>query len=66
MRFLVRDRSNDKLIGIFALGDPVFNLKARDEWIGWDVNDRRDRLVHVMDAFVVGAVPPYAQLAQGR
>lgn len=40
MRFLVRDRQNGKLIGIFALGDPVFNLQCRDQWIGWDVNDR--------------------------
>jgi hypothetical protein len=28
IRYLVRDRNNGKLIGIFALGDPVFNLKA--------------------------------------
>jgi hypothetical protein len=66
MRYLVRDRNNGKLIGILALGDPVFNLKARDKWIGWDVNDRRVRLVHVMDAYVVGAVPPYAQLLGGK
>ena len=66
MRFLVRDRSNGKLIGIFALGDPVFNLQARDKWIGWDVNDRRARLVNVMDAYVVGAVPPYSQLLGGK
>jgi hypothetical protein len=66
MRFLVRDRSNGKLIGLFALGDPVFNLKARDTWIGWDVNDRRARLVNVMDAYVVGAVPPYSQLLGGK
>lgn len=66
MRFLVRDRSNGKLIGVFALGDPVFNLRARDEWIGWSVEDRRERLVHVMDAYVVGSVPPYAQLLGGK
>jgi len=66
MRFLVRDRQNGKLIGIFALGDPVFNLQCRDQWIGWDVNDRRARLVHVMDAYVVGAVPPYTQLLGGK
>jgi hypothetical protein len=66
MRFLVRDRSNNKLIGIFALGDPVFNLQCRDRWIGWDVNDRRSRLVNVMDAYVLGAVPPYNQLLGGK
>lgn len=66
LRFLVRDRANGKLIGIFALTDPVFNLQARDTWIGWDVDDRRQRLVHVMDAHVVGAVPPYSSLLGGK
>jgi hypothetical protein len=66
MRYLVRDRSNGKLIGIFALGDPVFNLRARDEWIGWDVNHRRANLVHLMDAYVLGSVPPYSYLLGGK
>jgi hypothetical protein len=66
MRFLVRDRHNDRLIGLFALGDPVFNLNARDSWIGWKHDDRSERLVHVMDAYVVGAVPPYSRLIGGK
>lgn len=66
MRYLVRDRSNGKLIGIFALADPVFNLRARDEWIRWDVQQRRSGLVHVMDAYAVGAVPPYSMLLGGK
>ena len=66
MRFLVRDRQNGKLIGIFALGDPVFNLSARDDFIGWTARDRQERLVHVMDAYVIGAVPPYSQLICGK
>lgn len=66
MRFLVKDRQNGKLIGIFGLGDPVFNLSARDKWIGWSSEDRKQRLVHVMDAFVVGAVPPYSQIIGGK
>ena len=66
MRFLVRDRANGKLIGIFALGDPVFNLRVRDEWIGWNQAERRERLVNLMDAYVVGAMPPYADLLGGK
>ena len=66
LRFLVKDRQNGQLIGLFALGDPVFNLSARDNWIGWTYEDRKDRLVHVMDAYVVGAVPPYSQLIGGK
>jgi len=66
MRFLVHDQSNGKLIGVFGLADPVFNLRARDQWIGWDVERRRAALVHVMDAYVVGAVPPYSSLLGGK
>ena len=66
LRFLVRDRQNGQLIGLFALGDPVFNLSARDNWVGWTHQERCDRLVHVMDAYVVGAVPPYSQLIGGK
>ena len=66
MRFLVRDRSNSKLMGVFGLTDPVFNLRARDEWIGWNAQQRRAALVHCMDAYVVGAVPPYSFLLGGK
>lgn len=66
LRFLVRDRQNGCVIGLFAIGDPVFNLSARDSWIGWTHEDRCDRLVHVMDAYVVGAVPPYSQVIGGK
>ncbi len=66
LRFLVRDQANGKLLGIFALTDPVFNLKARDTWIGWNTDDRRQRLVHMMDAHIVGAVPPYSFLLGGK
>jgi Druantia protein DruA len=62
LRFLILDATNNRLIGLFALGDPVFNLNARDKWIKWDANDRRERLVNVMDCFVLGAVPPYNML----
>jgi hypothetical protein len=66
LRFLVVDRHNGKLIGLLGLGDPVFNLGVRDRWIGWDVEARRERLQQVMDAFVIGAVPPYSSLLMGK
>lgn len=66
LRFLVWDDSNGKLIGLFALGDPVFNLRARDNAINWSGSDRTSRLVGVLDAFVLGAVPPYSNLLGGK
>jgi hypothetical protein len=62
LRFLVMDASRNRLMGLFALGDPVFNLRARDRWIDWDAEDRRKRLSNVMDCYVLGAVPPYNSL----
>lgn len=66
IRCLVWDDHNSKLLGLLAIGDPVFNLKVRDDWIGWTAADRKDRLCNVMDAFVLGAVPPYNKLICGK
>ncbi len=66
LRFLVIDEHNGKLIGLIGLGDPVFSLGPRDDWIGWTLADRKRRLTNVMDAFVLGAVPPYSFLLCGK
>lgn len=66
LRYLVWDESNSKLMGIIALGDPVFNLKARDSVVGWSGKDRSKRLVNVLDAYVLGAIPPYNMILGGK
>jgi hypothetical protein len=66
IRFLVWDRHNNKLIGLIALGDPVFNLSVRDRHIGWTTDDRKQRLVGMLDAFVLGSIPPYNRLLGGK
>lgn len=66
LRFLIFDDFNNKLIGLFALGDPVYSIRARDEWVGWNAESKALRLYHVMDAYVLGAVPPYADLLGGK
>ncbi len=66
LRFLVLDDHNGKLIGLIGLGDPVFSLQPRDAWIGWTFFERKKRLTSVMDAFVLGAVPPYSYLLCGK
>lgn len=66
MRFLVWDRGHDKLIGIFALGDAVFNQAARDKVIGWDHHRRSSALVNLLDAYVLGSMPPYSHLLGGK
>ena len=66
LRYLVWDEHHEKLIGLFALGDAVFNLRARDEHIGWDHRRREDALVNLMDAYALGALPPYNFLLGGK
>ena len=66
LRFVVYDESNNKMIGIFGLGDPIFGLGPRDQWVGWDLDARKKRLQCVMDLFVLGAVPPYSHLLCGK
>lgn len=66
LRYLVWDAHNYKLIGLIAIGDPVFNLSVRDNLIGWNVHDRSARLVNIMDAYVLGALPPYSTLLGGK
>ena len=66
LRFLVMDQSNQKLMGVIGLGDPVYSLAPRDTWVGWDLSERKQRLRNVLDAFVLGAVPPYSFLLCGK
>ena len=60
------DKSNNKIIGILGLTDPVINLKVRENHIGWDTQQKQNNLWHVMDLYVFGAVPPYNQLLGGK
>lgn len=66
LRFLVVDDYNEKLIGLIGLGDPVYSLSPRDKWIDWSNSDKKNHLSNVMDAFVLGAVPPYSFLLCGK
>ncbi len=66
LRYLVWDENNGKLIGLIAIGDPVFNLSVRDKLVGWNAQERGERLVNVMDAYVLGALPPYNGLLGGK
>jgi hypothetical protein len=51
LRYLVWDKHNGKLMGLIAIGDPVFNLSVRDRLIDWNAQARGERLVNIMDAF---------------
>jgi hypothetical protein len=68
IRLLIRDHGlpNKPVIGIAALGSPIIHIPERDEWIGWDKHTRTKNLIYTMDAYVIGAMPPYNHLLGGK
>jgi hypothetical protein len=66
IRYLVEDESNGKVMGIIGLGDPVYAMECREKYIGWSRDYRRDRLYNVMEAYLLGAVPPYNEILCGK
>lgn len=64
--FIVRDKNNNKVIGIIGLCDPVFLIPTRDKFIGWGKDEREINIRKVLDAFVLGAVPPYNLILGGK
>lgn len=68
MRLLIRDDGIDgsPVIGIAALGSSIIHIPVRDEWIGWDKETRSENIIYTMDAYVLGALPPYNYLLGGK
>lgn len=68
IKLLIRDRAlpNKPLIGIAALGSSIVHIPDRDKWIGWDKETRTRNLIYTMDAYVLGALPPYNKLLGGK
>jgi hypothetical protein len=59
IRFLVFDKQNNKVIGLFGLCDPLIGFNVRDEYIGWNREQKQERLYNCLTAYILGAVPPY-------
>jgi len=68
IRLLIRDDGvkGSPIIGIAAIGSSIIHIHDRDRWIGWDTNTRTKRIIYMMDAYVVGAMPPYNYLLGGK
>lgn len=68
VKLLIRDAAipSKPIIGIAALGSPIIHIPERDEFIGWDKETRTDNLIYAMDAYVIGALPPYNYLLGGK
>jgi hypothetical protein len=68
IRLLIRDDGIDSspIIGIAALGSSIIHIPDRDKWIGWDKETRTNNIIYAMDAYVLGALPPYNYLLGGK
>jgi hypothetical protein len=68
IRLLIRDDGikGSPVIGIAALGSSIIHIPERDKWIGWDTETRTKRIIYMMDAYVIGAMPPYNYLLGGK
>ena len=68
IKLLIRDIAlpDKPIIGIAALGSPIIRIPERDDFIGWDRHIRTKNLIYTMDAYVIGALPPYNYLLGGK
>ena len=68
IKLIIRDYGikNHPVIGIAALGSPIIHIPERDDIIGWNKNTRTRNLIYTMDAYVIGALPPYNHLLGGK
>jgi len=68
IKILIRDYAlpSKPLIGIAALGSSIIHIPERDAFIGWDKETRTKNLIYTMDAYVLGALPPYNYLLGGK
>jgi hypothetical protein len=68
IKIIIRDKAlpNKPIIGIAALGSPIIHIPERDDFIGWDKNTRTKNLIYTLDAYIIGALPPYNYLLGGK
>ena len=68
IKIIVRDDGieGSPVIGIAALGSSIIHIPDRDKWIGWETKTRTNRIIFMMDSYVLGALPPYNHLLGGK
>lgn len=66
LRFVIHDEHHDGVIGIIGLQSPPADLLVRDDLFNYPDNSKLDLVNSTMDAFAVGAVPPYSYLLGGK
>ena len=66
LRFVIIDEAHDALIGIIGLQSPPADLACRDIRFDYPTGRKLELVNQTMDAFAVGALPPYSYLLGGK
>lgn len=66
LRFVVYDQFHEAVIGIIGLQSPPADLACRDQWLNIPKEQKLDFINCMMDAYTIGAVPPYSNLLGGK
>lgn len=66
LNYLLWDDANGKLMGILGLQSPPITLPARDTKYNIPREQKIEIVNQTMDAYSVGAVPPYSELLAGK
>lgn len=66
MRFFLWDDSTGCLIGLLGLQSPPLDFAIRDVRFAYPKNEKTRIVNQMMDAYTVGALPPYNQLLGGK
>lgn len=66
LRFVVLDEEHDTLVGLIGLQSPPADLACRDELFDYPGGEKLRLVNQTMDAYTVGALPPYSHLLGGK
>lgn len=66
MNYLVWDVAHDALMGVLGLQSPPLALPARDRAYPIPYEEKPKMINQTLDGYVIGAVPPYADLLGGK
>jgi len=66
LRFIVFDEYHQAVIGILGLQSPPADIACRDSLFNYERGTKLERVNCTMDAYTVGAIPPYSFLLGGK
>lgn len=66
LRFVVFDNFHESVIGVIGLQSPPADLRSRDSLFAYPKGKKLDLVNNTLDAYTVGAIPPYSFLLGGK